>query len=172
LRVAATWRHGQERDLHGRIERSGRLVALADGVSAVIVDRGLEVLSEAECRSLLALGSVGRIGISLDALPAIFPVNYRLVDGAILFRTAPGSKLSCAAAGAVVAFEVDDYGILDSSGWSVLAVGRAEVVTDEAAVAAAGAAGLAPFAEGERDALVRIEPTLLSGRRIVHAGVS
>lgn len=134
----------------------------------MIIDRGLEVLSDAECRSLLAAGSVGRIGISLDALPAIFPVNYRLVDGGIVFRTAPGSKLSCAAVGAVVAFEVDDYGISDFSGWSVLAVGRAEIVTGDAAIARIEASGLETFTDGDRDAFVRIEPTLLSGRRIVH----
>jgi nitroimidazol reductase NimA-like FMN-containing flavoprotein (pyridoxamine 5'-phosphate oxidase superfamily) len=138
------------------------------GADTMIIDRGLEVMSDTQCRALLAMGGVGRIGISLDALPAIFPVNYRLVDGFIVFRTAPGSKLSCAAAGAVVAFEVDDYGTLDGSGWSVLAVGKAAIVTDDAAIAAIEASGLETFTDGDRDAIVRIEPTILSGRRIVH----
>ena len=134
----------------------------------MIVDGGLELLTEDEARALLAGGQVGRIGISIGALPAIFPVNYRLVDGAIVFRTAPGSKMSAAAAGAVVAFEVDDYGVLDRSGWSVLAVGRAEIVDDEDVIAWVEASGLEPFADGTRTAIVRIEPTFLSGRRLVH----
>jgi hypothetical protein len=50
------------------------------------------------------------------------------VNGAIVFRTAPGSKIAAAAAGSVVAFEVDDDGRLDRSGWSVLAVGQAQLV--------------------------------------------
>jgi hypothetical protein len=50
----------------------------------------------------------------------------------------------------------------------VLAVGRAEVVTDPRAVAKVDASGLAPFADGARPAIVRIEPTFLSGRRLVH----
>ena len=53
---------------------------------------GLEVLSEDECRALLSRADVGRLAITLSALPAIFPVNYRVIDGWIVFRTAPGSK--------------------------------------------------------------------------------
>lgn len=131
------------------------------------MEDGLEILDDAESRALLASGDVGRIGISVGALPAIFPVNYRVVDGAILFRTAPGSKLSAAVANAVVAFEVDDFGVYDHSGWSVLVVGRAEVVTDPDVLAAADAAGLQPYVGGSRPATVRITPTLISGRRLV-----
>ena len=134
----------------------------------VIVDGGLELLTEQEACTLLAGGEVGRIGITLGAMPAIFPVNYRLVDGAIVFLTAPGSKLSAAASGAVVAFEVDDYGALDRSGWSVLAIGQAEVVEDADVVDRVMATGLQPFAGGTRTAIVRIDPTFVSGRRLVH----
>jgi uncharacterized protein len=134
----------------------------------MIVDGGLELLDEDEARRLLASGEVGRVGITLGALPAIFPVNYRLVDDAIVFRTAPGSKMSAAVAGAVVAFEVDDYGVWDRSGWSVLVVGQAHVVEDPALQRAADAAALEPFADGARTAMVRIAPTFVSGRRLVH----
>jgi nitroimidazol reductase NimA-like FMN-containing flavoprotein (pyridoxamine 5'-phosphate oxidase superfamily) len=99
-------------------------------IGLVIVDEGLELLTEEQARGLLATGEVGRVGVTLGALPAIFPVNCRLIDGSIVFRTAPGSKMSAAAEGAVVAFEVDDYQLADRSGWSVLAVGRAEVIND------------------------------------------
>ena len=58
----------------------------------MIVDEGLELLSEDEARKLLATGGVGRVGLTIGALPAIFPVNYKVIDGAIVFRTAPGSK--------------------------------------------------------------------------------
>jgi uncharacterized protein len=134
----------------------------------VIVDQGLELLNEAQCRQLLAGGEVGRVGISVGALPAIFPVNYRVIDGAIVYWTAPGSKMSAAVAGAVVAFEVDDYQVADRSGWSVLAVGRADVVTDPDLIKRVAATHLEPFADGARTTVVRIEPTFLSGRRLVH----
>jgi nitroimidazol reductase NimA-like FMN-containing flavoprotein (pyridoxamine 5'-phosphate oxidase superfamily) len=133
----------------------------------MIVDDGLELLTEDQARSLLARGEVGRVGITLGAMPAIFPVNYRLIDGSIVFRTAPGSKMSAAAEGAVVAFEVDDYQLADRSGWSVLAVGRAEVVHDLATSFEVLEARLEPLAGGRRTTIVRIEPTFISGRRII-----
>jgi nitroimidazol reductase NimA-like FMN-containing flavoprotein (pyridoxamine 5'-phosphate oxidase superfamily) len=134
----------------------------------MIVDEGLELLTEDQARELLARGEIGRVGITIGALPAIFPVNYRVIDGAIVFRTAPGSKMSAAAAGAVLAFEVDDYQLADRTGWSVLAIGRAEVVHDLDLTSKVMEAHLEPFADGVRSAIVRIEPTFLSGRRLVH----
>ena len=132
----------------------------------MIVDRGLEVLSEDDSARLLAAGVVGRIGVTVGALPAIFPVNYRVVDGVILFRTTRESTLATAAHGAVVAFEVDDYELMDRSGWSVLVVGQAEVIDDDASVPML--TGPRSMVDGERSALVRIVPTFLTGRRIAH----
>ena len=135
----------------------------------MIVDEGLELLDEDAARELLRIGEVGRVGITIGALPAIFPVNYRVIDGAIVFRTSPGSKMSAAAAGAVVAFEVDDYQLSDRLGWSVLAVGPAEVVRDPDVTRQALDAGLEPLAGGDhRTTIVRITPTFVSGRRIIH----
>lgn len=133
----------------------------------MLMDEGLELLEEQDSLALLARGGVGRVGVTMGALPAIFPVNYRFIDGAIVFRTAPGSKLSAATDGAVLAFEVDDYAEEDRSGWSVLAVGRAEVVHDLEMTFKVLDTGLEPFADGARTALVRIEPTFVSGRRLV-----
>jgi nitroimidazol reductase NimA-like FMN-containing flavoprotein (pyridoxamine 5'-phosphate oxidase superfamily) len=118
--------------------------------------------------SLLADGEVGRVGVTMGSVPAIFPVNYRLLDGAIVFRTAPGSKLAAATDGSVVAFEVDDYETATRSGWSVLAVGRATVVHDLELTTQVLAAKLEPFADGRRTSIVRIEPEFVSGRRLVH----
>jgi nitroimidazol reductase NimA-like FMN-containing flavoprotein (pyridoxamine 5'-phosphate oxidase superfamily) len=125
-------------------------------------------LTEAQAFQLLAAGEVGRVGITIGALPAIFPVNYRMIDGAIVFRTAPGSKMSAATEGAVVAFEVDDYQLANRSGWSVLAVGPAEVIDDPDLASKAAEAHLEPFADGSRTTIVRITPMFLSGRRVVH----
>ena len=134
----------------------------------MLVDEGLELLTEEDALQLLATHEVGRVGITIGALPAIFPVNYRLIDGTIVFRTASGSKLSAAAKGAVLAFEIDDYDAADRSGWSVLAVGRSEVVHDLDVAFGVLEAGLEPFADGRRGAIVRIRPEFISGRRIVH----
>jgi nitroimidazol reductase NimA-like FMN-containing flavoprotein (pyridoxamine 5'-phosphate oxidase superfamily) len=134
----------------------------------MIVDEGLELLTEDECRALLATGEVGRIGISMGAMPAIFPVNYRVLDDAIFFRTSDGSKMTAATNGEVVAFEVDDYQMKERTGWSVLAIGTAHVVEPDAPEHQTLETTLAPMADGRRPALVRIDPAFVSGRRIVH----
>lgn len=135
----------------------------------MLVDQGLELLTEDDALALLASGEVGRVGLTIGALPAIFPVNYAIADGAIVFRTAPGSKLAAASAGTVVAFEVDDYERADRSGWSVLVIGPSEVVHDLDATFRVLDSGLDPWAGGGRTSIVRIRPELVSGRRIVHS---
>ena len=135
----------------------------------MVISEGLEILDESEAMQLLAHAEVGRVGLTIRAVPAIFPVNCRLVDGCVVFRSSPGSKVSAAASGAVVAFEVDDYHAADRSGWSVLVVGRSEVVHDLDVTFAVLDAGLEPYADGPRGDIVRITPTYVSGRRIVHA---
>lgn len=138
----------------------------------MIVDEGLEFLTESQCLALLAGGEVGRVGVTMGALPAIFPVNYRVIDGAIVFRTSPGSKMSAAVSGAVVAFEVDDYHLEERTGWSVLAVGPSEVVHDLSLAFRILEEQLEPLADGRRSTIVRIRPSFVSGRRIVHGAAA
>jgi uncharacterized protein len=134
----------------------------------MLIDEGLELFPEDDALQLLTEGEVGRVGVTIGALPAIFPVNYRFIDGAILFRTSPGSKLTAAATGAVVAFDVDDYDARTRTGWSVLVVGQSEVVHDLDVTFKVLAAHLEPFVDGVRAAIVRIQPGMVIGRRIVH----
>ena len=133
---------------------------------------GFEILSDEECRELLARMRLGRVAVSFGALPAVLPVNYLLLDGDIAFFTGPGTKLRHAMDNAVVAFEVDWFDENTESGWSVMAVGTACEVADPGAVDAARRGGLRPWAVGERSHLIRIRPEFLSGRRIARAPVS
>ena len=41
---------------------------------------GLEILDRSECLRLLAGSSVGRVAVSVGALPVILPVNFRLAE--------------------------------------------------------------------------------------------
>ena len=68
---------------------------------------GLEVLDPSECMRLLGSVSLGRIGLSSDALPVVLPVNFVLVGDQIVVRTRRGTKLAAATRNAIVAFEVD-----------------------------------------------------------------
>jgi len=134
----------------------------------MLVDEGLELLSEEDSLALLATVDVGRVGVSIEAIPAIFPVNFAVVGGQIVFRTSPGSKLSAATHEAVVAFEVDEHDAATRSGWSVLVVGRSQVVHDLDVTWQVLHAGLEPYADGRRADIVRIRPEIVTGRRIVH----
>jgi uncharacterized protein len=131
-----------------------------------LIDNGLELLSQAQCRDLLKRSAVGRVAVTLAALPAIFPVNYALLDDQIVFLTGEGTKLRAALERAVVAFQVDHIDDATATGWSVMAIGMAEEITDPAEIKTAEELSLHPFAAGDRSHYVRIRPEFLSGRRI------
>ena len=130
-------------------------------------DGGLSVLEEGECVRLLSGARVGRVAVTIGAVPAVFPVNFALLDGDIVFRTGTGTKLDAATRNAVVAFEVDNLDPLYHEGWSVLVVGIADELTDPVLLGRAEALPLAPWAPGARDHVVRLQPEFVSGRRIV-----
>jgi uncharacterized protein len=125
---------------------------------------GMAVLTRRECFRLLGRNGIGRVGLSINALPAILPVMYAVQDGAIYFRTSTGAKLTAAAENAIVAFEVDEHESIGHTGWSVLIVGRAERVWESAN--ATPLPLLRWVGRGGGDVLVRISPELVSGRRI------
>ena len=68
---------------------------------------GMEVLDRNECWSLLRTAVLGRLAISIANHPDIFPINYVVDHGTVVFRTAEGTKLAGAVLGSTVAFEVD-----------------------------------------------------------------
>ena len=133
----------------------------------VEVDRkGLEVLERTQCLSLLASATLGRLGISLGALPVVLPVNFRLVGERVVFRTSSGTKLDAATSNAVVAFEVDDFEPVSHAGWSVVVTGEARAVTDPAELAELEQARIPRWAPAAGDRIVAIPTTMVSGRRI------
>jgi uncharacterized protein len=132
-----------------------------------LIDNGLEILSPEQCDDLLRQCRVGRVAVTVAALPAIFPVNYAFLGSDIVFLTGEGTKLQAAVDRAVVAFQVDHFNESLGSGWSVMAVGLAEEITDPEELASARRLDLRPFASGERSHFVRICPEFVSGRRIL-----
>ncbi len=122
------------------------------------------VLDEAECLRLLASQHIGRVAVTVGAVPAVFPVSFGLVDGAVVFCTGAGSKLSAATRDSVVAFEVDEVDPARRQGWSVLLVGVAEELHDPELVRRVMDLPWAAWAPGRR--VVRLVPEYVSGRRI------
>jgi nitroimidazol reductase NimA-like FMN-containing flavoprotein (pyridoxamine 5'-phosphate oxidase superfamily) len=122
-----------------------------------------------ECRDLLATKSVGRVGFNGPDGPQVLRVNYVVHQrNTIIFRTATGSTLAEAMRNNRVAFEIDDIDEFLQSGWSVLAVGEADLVDDPNLLAELwGDQGPQPWAVGLRTQFVRITPTRLTGRRVL-----
>ena len=59
---------------------------------------------------------------------------YALLEGYVVFRTAPGEKLIAAALNREVVFEIDSYDVETHTGWSVNIVGTAEEIEDQTAM--------------------------------------
>ena len=126
---------------------------------------GLEVLDRAECVRLLRTGSLGRIAISVDALPTILPVNYVVGDeDHVVIRTRRGSRLSRATRDAVVAFEVDEFDDESGEGWSVMVRGIAREVHPGSAPPPRTTQW--PWQHASETRLVGISLDLVSGRRL------
>jgi hypothetical protein len=108
--------------------------------------------------------SVGRLIFAVNALPTVRPVNFVLVGGLIVLRTAADSVITRLAGDAVVAFEADELDAVTCSGWSGVVTGRAALVTDPEIVARYQAVPLVPWALGVRDQFVTITTELVEGR--------
>jgi uncharacterized protein len=126
----------------------------------------LFVLTRLECMRLLGTVAVGRVGLTMEALPAVLPVHFTLLDGDIVFQTVEGTRFHAASSGAVLAFEADDYTRDGASGWSVLVRGRSQLITDASEldlVLQLFADRWTPQSDANR--AVRIHSSLVDGRR-------
>ena len=123
----------------------------------------IAVLDEAACWDLLRQEELGRLAVAVAHRPEIFPVNYAVVDGDIVFRTAEGTKLLSLFIGPEVAFEIDGYDGESGTAWSVVAKGYAveapvyEQSDDDAFP-------VFPWAATPKTRFVRITPTEVTGR--------
>ena len=124
-------------------------------------------LSVHECEALMRAGVAGRVALSTPTGPHIVPVNYSVVERAIVVRTSPYSLLGTYGRDTTLAFEIDGFDRELERGWSVQARGRAEVVTDRAELDRLRlAAPRQPWAGGSRALVLRLRWTELTGRRL------
>lgn len=127
--------------------------------------RTTEILTETECWELLAGADVGRLAVDIAGEPDIFPINFIVDDSGIVFRSAAGTKLAGAVLSNAVAFEIDGFEPQDRVAWSVVVKGRAQLVERMQDVFDAEDLPLFPWLSWDKPNFVRIEPTLITGRR-------
>jgi nitroimidazol reductase NimA-like FMN-containing flavoprotein (pyridoxamine 5'-phosphate oxidase superfamily) len=132
-----------------------------------MADKTVAELAVDECHALLSGHHLGRLAF-LDragVMPMIIPVNYVFHDERVVFRTDPGSKLTAAMHDAPVAFEVDGADE-QQLGWSVVVRGFLEEVLDPGERDKLAATPLVASAPGAKAHYVRINPRMVTGRRI------
>lgn len=134
-------------------------------------------LTESECWKLLSSVSLGRVVFTMNAMPAIRPVNH-LVDGhTVVLRSHLGASIVSRATagergpgeadeGTVVCYEADDLDPFRHTGWSVIVTGLARLVREPAAIARYSAS-LEPWIAGEMDHVIAIEARYITGIRLV-----
>jgi uncharacterized protein len=123
-------------------------------------------LIRAESFRLLAGVPVGRLIFTSNALPTVRPMNFALVDGLIVLRTAVGTTIARTVHDMIVAFEADDLDPATCSGWSVTVTGRAALVTNPGTIARYQAVPLVAWAPGAGDQFVTITTELVDGLRV------
>ncbi|HLU73952.1 MAG TPA: pyridoxamine 5'-phosphate oxidase family protein [Nonomuraea sp.] len=132
----------------------------------------LEKLDDEECLRLIAPGGIGRVAFNGSHGPTILPVNYKLHQGAIVFRTARGGEMDrdlrtgLEGVEIVVGFQVDRIDEVRRAGWSVLVQGPFHHVPEEELEQVIGAQ-VTPWAGGDRPLHIRIIPHRVTGRRIL-----
>ena len=131
----------------------------------------METLDESECLRLVSTQVIGRLVFVGSYDLTVQPVNYRLVDGVILFRTAQDSltgedlRTGIEHAEYKVAFEVDSFDEKAREGWSVLIQGPAHHLDSPAEREQALTAGVEPWPGGEKEHFIKITPVRITGRR-------
>ena len=130
----------------------------------------VQELTRSACFELLANTHLGRVAVTDDWGPVVFPVNYVLDRHTVVFRTEAGTKLHAASRGRRVCFEADGADAAARTGWSVIVRGEITEVTDRAELARLAGLPLRVWPPGARDHYLRILPAVLTGRRIAAAG--
>ena len=128
--------------------------------------RAVSELSPAECRRLIAPGGVGRIAFGTGSGPVVLPVNFAVLAGTVVIRTAEGTIID-GHAGEQAALEADHIDEALCQGWSVLVRGPAHRVAHPAELRRLQEdAAVWPWPGGDREVYVRIIPSQITGRRI------
>lgn len=124
-----------------------------------------ETLENADCWKLLRSVSVGRLAVWVDDHPDIFPINYKVDHGTLVFRTGSGTKLNSCLGKDPVALEADGVDVESGVAWSVVVKGQAQQLERTEELLDSVGLLLFPWETGRKDHFVRVTPTSMSGRR-------
>jgi hypothetical protein len=120
-----------------------------------------------ECETILRAGLIGRMGLSTPTGPHIIPVNYSVIDDAIVVRTDPAGVLGTWAQHAPLVFQVDHFDHEWQWGWSISARGVGRWVTLEDEIRHIESEWPPrPWAAGDRSRWLSLAWTEITGRKL------
>jgi hypothetical protein len=115
----------------------------------------------------LGQAPLGRVGLSIEALPTVRSVRFALDQDEIVIRLHAASRLCRAATGNVVAFHADGYDAATRRAWSVCVTAVAGRVTDASAVERLAALPLDAWSGDPREDVFLTLSTLgVTGERV------
>ena len=133
----------------------------------------VEELGREDCLELLRDEALGHVALTARALPVVLPVNFAVLNGDIVWRSAQGTKLNDACSDFVVAFEADHYEPDHKQGWTVMVQGLAHVMPALDELEQARELSLKSWTlEGAADRYVCLVPDLMTGTRLRKAAAA
>ncbi|MFK8025643.1 MAG: pyridoxamine 5'-phosphate oxidase family protein [Ilumatobacter sp.] len=125
----------------------------------------VERLTVPECWELLRVSPVGRIALPGDDEIEVFPVNFAVDGGTIVFRTAVGTKRTLIGDGVSCTFEVDHVAARAQLVWSIVLKGTATPLLRHDDLLDSLDLEVATWQVGHKPTYVRLTPHSISGRR-------
>ena len=130
----------------------------------------IEELSREECLERLASERLGRLGVVVDGVPLVLPMQFVLDHETVVLQTNSGAKMLHVPLSAV-SFEVDHVDWEEGVGWSVLVQGTGEDISTalDPRSEALRALSVHSWAPPPADRWLKIIPRRITGR-VLRAG--
>jgi len=127
----------------------------------------IQELGRDECLALMATQHVGRLGVVVDGVPLVLPMQFALDGETVVLQTNQGAKTLHSPLTSV-SFEVDRVDWEQGDGWSVLIQGTGEDISTAIDERSETRRSLAvhSWAPAPTDRWLTIVPRTVTGRRI------
>jgi hypothetical protein len=131
----------------------------------------VEWLDDAECWALLDEARFGRLAVAAVGDIDVFPINFAVDGGDVVFRTSEGTKLLETVISGLIAIEADHRDSVTGMAWSVVAKGTPELLERFDSIYAAQRLDIRPWIDDlPKERYVRVRVHSISGRRFRAAG--
>jgi nitroimidazol reductase NimA-like FMN-containing flavoprotein (pyridoxamine 5'-phosphate oxidase superfamily) len=127
----------------------------------------IEELDIAECLALMATERLGRLGVMVEGVPLVLPMQFAMDGQIVVLQTNQGAKTLHVPLTAV-SFEVDHVDWEQGVGWSVLVQGTGEDISTAIDESSENRRSLAvhTWAPDPAERWLTIIPRMITGRRI------